>query len=59
MSFEIGFRRKFSEYRDLKPSNSFMIKFNVFTFGGGTLDSSDRISKNQEKKCYSLQVIIS
>ena len=45
MSFEIGFRRKFSEYRDLKPSNSFMIKFNVFTFGGGTLDSSDRISK--------------
>jgi len=22
-----------------------MIKFNVFTFGGGTLDSSDRISK--------------
>ena len=45
MSLEIGFRRKFSEYRDLKPSNSFMIKFNVFTFGGGTLDSSDRISK--------------
>ena len=33
ISFEIGFRRKFSEYRDLKPSNSFMIKFNVFTFG--------------------------
>ena len=31
ISFEIGFRRKFSEYRDLKPSNSFMIKFNVFT----------------------------
>ena len=45
ISFEIGFRRKFSEYRDLKPSNSFMIKFNVFTFGGGTLNSSDRISK--------------
>jgi hypothetical protein len=45
MSFELGFRRKNSEYRDLKPSNSFMIKFNVFTFGGGTLDSSDRISK--------------
>ena len=45
ISFEIGFRRKFSEYRDLKPSNSFMVKFNVFTFGGGTLNSSDRISK--------------
>jgi len=45
ISFEIGFRRKFSEYRDLKPSNSFMIKFNVFTFGGGALNSSDRISK--------------
>ena len=45
ISFEIGFRRKFSEYRDLKPSNSFMIKFNVFTFGGGALNNSDRISK--------------
>ena len=49
ISFELGFRRKFAKYRDLEPSNSFMIKLNVFTFGGGTIDSSERLRKLWER----------
>jgi len=49
ISFELGFRRKFAKYRDLEPSNSFMVKLNVFTFGGGTIDSSERLRKLWER----------
>ena len=49
VSFELGFRRKFAEYRDLKPTNSFMIKLKVYTFGGGDIDSSKRLDKLWER----------
>ena len=49
ISFELGFRRKFAEYRDLKPTNSFMVKLKVYTFGGGDIDSSKRLDKLWER----------
>jgi LPS-assembly protein len=49
ISFELGFRRKFAEYRDLKPSNSFMIKLNVYTFGGGNINNTQRLTKLWER----------
>ena len=45
ISFELGFRRKFAEYRDLKPTNSFMVKLKVYTFGGGNINSSKRLDR--------------
>ncbi|MEC9393095.1 MAG: LPS assembly protein LptD, partial [Pseudomonadota bacterium] len=49
ISFELGFRRKFAEYRDLKPSNSFMVKLNVYTFGGGNINNTQRLTKLWER----------
>ena len=49
ISFELGFRRKFAEYRDLKPSNSFMVKLKVYTFGGGDINSSQRLTRLWER----------
>ena len=49
ISFELGFRRKFAEYRDLKPTNSFMIKLKVYTFGGGNINSSKRLDRLWER----------
>ncbi|MED5253579.1 MAG: LPS assembly protein LptD, partial [Pseudomonadota bacterium] len=49
ISFELGFRRKFAEYRDLKPTNSFMVKLKVYTFGGGNINSSKRLNRLWER----------
>ena len=49
ISFELGFRRKFAEYRDLKPTNSFMIKLKVYTFGGGNINSAKRLDRLWER----------
>ena len=49
ISFELGFRRKFAEYRDLKPTNSFMVKLKVYTFGGGNINSSKRLDRLWER----------